>query len=131
MKVENQAVVTDVGEDRKRWVVLLAVRPVGGVQLNFEFPSGQVDPGEAINEAVRKHIPYAHHARPAMQGRPTYEGERAVSHPSVENGWLRLTVFTEAGLELPEVTALARLQGHGGARETSLEVADNLEDFYS
>lgn len=131
MKVEHQALVSDVGEDRKRWVVLLAVRGGVGAQLNWEHASGAVDPSEAIREAIRKNIPYAHDFRPAVQGRAQYADERAVSHPSVENGWLRITVFTEAGLELPEVTALVRLQGHGGARETSLEVADTMEDFFS
>lgn len=127
MKVETQALVADVGEDRKRWVVLLAVRPGAGIQL--EHPSGQVDPSDAITEAVRANIPYAHSFRPATAGKTTYVDGKASAHPSVENGWLLITIFTEGGLELTNVQARVRLQGHGGARETSLETAETIEEL--
>lgn len=129
MKVETQALVVDVGQDRKRWVVLLAVRVGAGVQQNFEHPSGEVDPTKAITEAVRKNVPYAHSFRAAKTGPATYVEGRAVAHPSVENGWLKIALFTEAGLELVDTEARVRLQGHGGTRETSLETAETLEEL--
>lgn len=128
MKVETQALVADVGEDRKRWVVLLAL-VLGAEQVNIEHPSGEVDPGNAITEAVRKHVPYAHSFRAATAGKTTYVEGKAVAHPSVENGWLLITLFTEGGLELTNAQARVRLQGHGGARETSLETAETMEEL--
>lgn len=122
MRIERQALVPEVdGQERKRWVVRVQVPPDLTVH---EHPTDKPNPNDAITEAVHKLVPYAERWTPAVQGRAQYTADgQALSHPSVVGGWLRLKVFTAANIELPG-EVLVRLQGYGGARETSLEVLE-------
>ncbi len=130
MKIERQALVPDVGETRKRWVVLLTNYPYAGAgSESREHPTDQVDPSAAITEAVRKHIPYGETFRPTTPGRAQYdESGNAIGHPSVVNGWLVIKVSTAAGIELPGEWQV-KLQGYGGARDTQLEKVDDLGEL--
>jgi hypothetical protein len=129
MSLDKQALVPDVGETRKRWVVLLTNYPnlAAGSQLH-EHPTDQVAPLEAIQEAVRKCIPYGYTFAPKHTGRALYDDNgNAVGHPSVTpQGWLVIKVSTEAGLELPGEWQV-RLQGYGGARDTQIERIDDTD----
>lgn len=128
MKVLKQALVADVDEIKKRWVVLLTdgVKRSDGIR-RIEHPTAKVDPQEAIQEAIRAHVEYADSFQPVAAGRALYnERGEAVGHPSVVDGWLHIHVLTLAGVALPE-TWMVRLQGYGDARETQLEAVDETE----
>ncbi len=130
MRIERQALVPDVSERRKRWVVLLTNYPhLGELSDCYEHPTDEVNPQAAITEAVRKHIPYGETFRPTTPGRAQYdEAGNAIGHPSVVNGWLVIKVLTAAGLELPGEWQ-TKLQGYGGARDTQLEKTDDPSEL--
>lgn len=127
MRRERQALVPEAdGQARKRWVVLLQTPPETTV---WQHPTDKVNPNDAMTEAVRKLVAYAETWRPAVEGRASYSADgRALSHPSVIGGWLRVKCFTAAGIELPG-EVLIRLQGYGGARDTSLEVLETPDEL--
>lgn len=130
MKVVGQALVVDTKERRKRWGVLLTpfpfVHEAGKVLVRHEHFSDEVDPEKAITEAIRKHVEYGHTFRAAVPGRAGVDDWGRTSHPSVRDGWLIVIVETGLGVELPGRWAV-RLQGYGGARDTSIEQVDETE----
>ena len=119
IKFERQALVPEASQVRKRWIVRL--RRAETQASVIDHPTDQVDPSDAITEAVRKHVEYAYSFIPAV---PTRVVLAHVSnyHPSVtEDGWLRILCVTELYDALPGEWHV-RLQGYGGARDTGIQV---------
>lgn len=113
-----------MNEDVKRWDVLL--RRMAEPQPFATHHSAEPSPEDAIREALRKLVPYAHDFAPAVPGVATYDQKGdALHHPSVKDGWLVIAIRSEAGLELPDCIGV-RLQGHH-MRETSIEQVDDTD----